>query len=127
MVKFREKFRPFAPSVLQEFSNNIFINDKNLDLSYMTFAIKVKKEWIEKIPATVHFGTSRVQTVNKRQNSKFYNLIKEFYKLTKIPVVLNTSFNLKGQPIVETPNDALGTFYSSGIDCLYLNSYFIEK
>jgi carbamoyltransferase len=127
MIKFREKFRPFAPAVMDEFSNIIFDNPKKFDLKYMTFAIKVKKNWIKKIPATVHFGTARVQSVSMSQNKKFYKLIKNFYKLSKVPVVLNTSFNLKGQPIVETPNDALATFYSSGLDYLYLNSFLISK
>ena len=82
----------------------------------------------KKIPAAVHIdNTSRVQTVSKKFNKKFYNLIKNLKMKTGVPVVINTSFNLKGQPIVETPRDALMTFFGSGIDVLIMGSYVVFK
>ena len=83
---------------------------------------------MNKIPATTHVNNSaRVQTVDKDRNTKFYKLINSFNELTGIPVVLNTSFNIQGQPIVETPLDALSTFSGNGIDCLFLENYVFEK
>ena len=94
----------------------------------MTIACDFKDDWIEKIPATTHINNSaRVQTVDKNCNSKFHELINCFNDLSGIPVLLNTSFNIQGQPIVETPLDALSTFSGNGIDCLFLENYVFEK
>ena len=94
----------------------------------MEKAVHVKKEWRKKIPAVVHVdNTARVQTVKKDFNNAFYNLIKEFYKLTNVPVLLNTSFNLNGEPIVMTPSDAIRTFHTCGLEILVLQNYIIEK
>ena len=112
-IKFREEFRPFAPSILNEEFNNYFIsNEQNINnFPYMTYALESKNEIRKLIPAVVHVdGTSRVQTISSSDNECYYNLIKEYNKITKIPVIMNTSFNLKGQPIVESPRDALMTF-----------------
>ena len=94
----------------------------------MEKALKVKNTWKKKIPAVTHVdGTARLQTVNKKINYKFYSLINEFYNLTKVPVLLNTSFNLNGEPIVMTPSDAIRTFFSCGLDTLVLGDYVLEK
>ena len=102
-IKHRELFRPFAPSVLLEHCTNFFdIDDES---PYMLLVAKVKKP--DLIPAITHVdGTARVQTVTKDANGIFYDVIEEFYKLTGIPLILNTSFNDAGEPIVETPEDA---------------------
>ena len=82
----------------------------------------------DKIPATLHVDyTGRVQTVNEKTNSRFYNLIKEFYKITDVPVLLNTSFNDNGEPIVETPKDAMVMFCRSDLDYLVLGDYLVWK
>lgn len=123
-VKFRESFRPFAPSVLYEHANEYFELEK--ESPYMLLVGKVKKPNI--IPATTHIDkTARVQTVKKDDNENYYDLINEFYKVTNVPVLLNTSFNINGEPIVETPNDALNSFCSTNIDELQLGLYLIER
>jgi carbamoyltransferase len=149
-VKFRESFRPFAPSVLAEYADKIFdlsviktensnrftrhnlgINGKleNIyPLKFMLYVIPVKKEWSKKIPAVNHIdNTARPQIVYKKDNPLFYKLIKAFYLKTGTPLLLNTSFNLKGEPIVESPRDAYSTFIRSGIDILVMGNYVIEK
>ena len=94
----------------------------------MLFVSQVKEDKIDKIPATTHVDhTARVQTVHKSLDERFYSLIKEFYNITGIPVLLNTSFNIKGKPIVETPWDALNTFNASSIDVLVIENYIITK
>ena len=127
-IKFREGYRPFAPAVLDEYAEKIFHLKKNEKVNFMQKAVEVRKKWRNKIPATCHVdNTARVQTVNKSDNEKFYNLIKEFHKLTEIPVLINTSFNLNGEPIVCSPDDAIRTFYTCGLDLLVLGDYVIEK
>tara|TARA_Y100000748_G_scaffold261239_1_gene229261 strand:- start:460 stop:2157 length:1698 start_codon:yes stop_codon:yes gene_type:complete len=127
-VKYRENFRPFAPAVLGEKAHEIFDIKKDNKIEYMEKAIMVKENWRKKIPAVTHVdGTARVQTVFENYNPKFYKLIKEFYKLTKVPILVNTSFNLNGEPIVENPSDAIRTFYTCGLDVLVLGEYIIEK
>ncbi len=127
-VKYRESFRPFAPAVLGEKAHEIFDIKKDNKIEYMEKAIMVKDNWRKKIPAVTHVdGTARVQTVFENYNPKFYKLIKEFYKLTKVPILVNTSFNLNGEPIVENPSDAIRTFYTCGLDILVLGEYIIEK
>jgi carbamoyltransferase len=94
----------------------------------MTISFEAKKELKKIAPAIVHVdNTSRVQAVSKKHNLKFYKLINEFFKITKVPILLNTSFNVKGEPIVCSPNDAIRTFYSTGLDELVLNNYLIKK
>tara|TARA_B100001540_G_C15386767_1_gene452586 strand:- start:306 stop:599 length:294 start_codon:yes stop_codon:yes gene_type:complete len=94
----------------------------------MERAYEFKNKWKKKVPGVCHVdNTGRVQTVDKASNLKFYNLINEFYKITKIPLLLNTSFNLNGEPIVMSPTDAIRTFYSCGLDILVLNNYVIHK
>jgi carbamoyltransferase len=125
-VKFRQPFRPFAPIVLEERAGEIFEGDQ--DSPFMLLAKHVKPEWRDKIPAIVHVdGTARVQTVNRQQNERLYRLIKEFDAITGVPVLLNTSFNVKGEPIVETPQDALECFLATGIDYLAMHDLLISK
>jgi carbamoyltransferase len=127
-VKFREGFRPFAPAVLEEFSREIFEIPKNEKIFYMERAVEVKKNWRKRIPAITHVdGTARVQTVTKESNKEFYNLISSFYKITNVPIVINTSFNLNGEPIVMSPEHAIRTFYSCGLDTLVIGNYVINK
>lgn len=122
-VKHREMFRPFAPSVLEEFSKNFF------DVSKSPFMLQVAKSKKSKlIPSAIHVdNTARVQTVNKIQNLNYYKIINEFYKLTGVPVILNTSFNDAGEPLIETPQDALICFLKTKIDCLVLDDILILK
>ncbi len=125
-VKFREYFRPFAPAILEEKYKDYF--NLRQESPHMLIACKVKKDKLKKIPAVVHVdNSSRVQTVSKETNFKFYNLIKEFDKITSIPVLLNTSFNVKGQPMVDTPLQAIDTFMSTNIDTLVIGDYIINK
>ena len=123
-IKHREIFRPFAPAILEEKNKEYF--DLKQSSPYMLLVAKSYKAKI--IPSAIHVDkTARVQTVNKNQNAKFYNLINEFYKLTGVPVVLNTSFNDAGEPIVETPLDALICFFNTKIDYLIINDFIIGK
>lgn len=125
-VKFREEFRPFAPSVLSEFANEYFhISQAS---PHMLIAVNVRKDKISKIPAVVHIDDSaRVQTVDKDNNPKFRKLIESFYEETGCPIVLNTSFNVKGQPIVNSPEDAVKCFLSTNIDVLAIGDFVISK
>jgi carbamoyltransferase len=125
-VKFREEFRPFAPAVLEENQKDYF--EINQESPYMLIACKIKKGVKKKLEATVHVDDScRVQTVNKKYNKRFYSLIKKFNEKTDIPVLLNTSFNIKGQPIVNSPDDAVECFLKYKIDYLVINDFIIEK
>ena len=125
-VKHRQAFRPFAPIVLYERANEIFEGDE--DSPYMLIAKRVRPEWVDRIPAIVHVdGTARVQTVRKETNRRLYQLLKEFEALTGVPVLLNTSFNVKGEPIVETPRDAIDCYLSTGIDDLVLHDTLVGK
>lgn len=125
-IKYREMWRPFCPSILYEFSHNYL--EKSFYAPNMIISFKVKELMKKIAPAVVHIdNTSRVQTVTKKDNKKYYELINCFYKLTNVPMLLNTSFNLKGEPIVNSPNDALRTFFSSSLDILVINEYVIIK
>ena len=125
-VKFRQAFRPFAPIVLFERASEIFEGDE--DSPFMLLAKRVRPEWIDKIPGIVHVdGTARVQTVRRETNEPLYNLLKEFDAITGVPVLINTSFNVKGEPIVETPDDAMRCFLTTGMDYLVLHDMVITK
>jgi carbamoyltransferase len=125
-VKYREEFRPFAPAILAEQVSKYF--EKADYTPFMEKTYIIKKNQRKKIPAVVHVdGSGRLQTVSKDINPIFYKLISEFEKISKIPIILNTSFNLKGEPIVCSPVDAIRTFYSSGLDYLALGSFLIKK
>lgn len=123
-VKKRESFRPFAPTVGEEDCGKYF--DQTHESPFMLLTYKVKEECMQQVPAITHVdGTARVQTVTAEQNPDFYRLIGEFKKRTGIGVLLNTSFNIMGQPIVESPEEAIDCFLSTGIDCLVLNAKYI--
>jgi carbamoyltransferase len=125
-VKFRQAFRPFAPIVLYERAKDIFIGED--ESPFMLRAKQVRPEWKDRIPGIVHVdGTARVQTVRREQNEKMYDLLTEFEKLTGVPVLINTSFNIKGEPIVETPRDAVNCFLYTGIDYLALHDTLVSK
>jgi carbamoyltransferase len=125
-VKHRQPFRPFAPIVLAERAKEIFEGEE--DSPFMLIAKRVRTEWRDKIPAIVHVdGTARVQTVSEDTNPVLYRLLKEFEALTGVPVLINTSFNVKGEPIVETPTDAVVCFLTTGIDNLVLHDTLISK
>jgi carbamoyltransferase len=125
-VKFRESFRPFTPSVLAEKATEFF--ELDVESPFMLLACYVKKGKAELVPAITHVdNTARVQTVTKEINDRYYDLIKEFEKKTSIPMVLETSFNINGEPIVETPEDAIKCFLSTDIDVLCIDKYIIRK
>lgn len=120
-VKGREWFRPFAGSMLAENFDQWFVTHGLKESPYMMYAMEVKKEKRDKIPAITHVdGTCRIQTVTHNQNKHYYGLIEEFYKLTGVPILFNTSFNLAGEPLVETIEDAINTMIKSNIKYLYL-------
>ena len=145
-VKFRESFRPFAPSVMIEHYKEWF--DLQNESSYMLFVSKVNEKKIIRInnedkklngidklnikrsfiPAVTHVDySSRVQTVDKIDNPKFYSLIKNFYEITGIPILINTSFNIRGEPIVCSPKDAIKCFLGTNIDILVIDNFYLKK
>ena len=127
-IKFREGFRPFAPAVLEEDASTYFEMNGNERIHFMEKISFVRKKWRKKLPAITHKDNSaRVQTVSKQINKKFYNLIYEFKNITNTPILVNTSFNLNGEPIVCSPNDAIRTFFSCGLDVLVMDNFIIEK
>jgi carbamoyltransferase len=125
-VKFREEFRPFAPAVLKERSKEYF--QLAQESPHMLIACQVVPAAKDKIPAVVHVDDScRAQTVGEENNPRFRKLLEAFDKITGCPVILNTSFNVKGQPIVNTPKHALDCFLSTNIDFLALGDFYCEK
>ena len=125
-IKFREEFRPFAPVVLEEHYSEYFETLGMLASPHMLYTHKALKPG--EIAASVHAdGTSRVQTVNRDQHARLYDIIGQFARLTGVPVLINTSFNLRGEPIVSSPADALRTFAASDIDCVALGDYLVVK
>lgn len=123
-VKRREYFRPFAGSILHEHAREWF-DMKTLEESpYMMYAVDCKSGVENKIPSIIHVdGTCRIQTVKQDQNKNYYELIEKFYNKTGVPILFNTSFNLAGEPLVETLDDAVRTLYNSDIEYLYLPEY----
>lgn len=127
-VKFREAFRPFAPAVLREHAHEYFDMPRDMDMPFMLLVPKVRPEKREAIPAVTHEdGTGRVQTVTEEHNGRYYRLIRAFHRLTGVPVVINTSFNVRGEPIVCTPRDAYHTFVNTGIDALVMGDFILTK
>jgi len=151
-IKFRESFRPFAPTVLREFSSQIFeINPKNED-PYMLFVAPIKENQKlqlteedkikmrnpdlrirvsvprSKFPAITHVDYSaRIQTVDEERHGRYYRLLKKFYDITGCPLVVNTSFNIRGEPIVCDPEDAILCFMATDMDCLVLENFIVKK
>jgi len=125
-VKHRESFRPFAPSVLEERSGEYFTVDHPSPFMILVFDVRPEKRAL--VPAITHVdGTGRVQTVSRETNPRYWTLIKEFERLTGVGVVLNTSFNVMGEPIVCQPQEAIECFLSTGIDRLIIGDYLVEK
>lgn len=125
-VKYREEFRPFAPAVLAERCGDFFSPD--VPSPFMVMVLKVREEKRALLPAVTHVdGTARVQTVTRGTNPLYYEMIEEFGLRTGVPVVLNTSFNVKGEPIVCTPLEAVRCFYGTGLDTLAIGSYLLRK
>ena len=125
-VKFREWWRPFAPSLLAEVADQYLENATDSPFMILTSPVKPEKRSI--IPAVTHVdGSARPQTVEQDVSPLYWRLIKEFGCHTGVPVVMNTSFNLRGEPIVCTPTDAIRTFFSSGMDALIIGNYLVEK
>lgn len=124
-IKFRESFRPFAPAVLEERMPEYFDFDR--PAPFMLFVANVRPEK-RVIPAVTHLdGSARLQTVSREQNALFYDLISEFDRQTGCPVIINTSFNVRGEPIVRTPQEALRCFMRTEMDCLVMGSFIIDK
>ena len=124
-IKRRESFRPFAPSILREHVKDWFEIDD--EVPFMMKVYQIKNEKRNEIPAVTHVdGSGRLQTVYKDTNEKYYNLIKEFYNITNIPILLNTSFN-ENEPIVSNPQEALDCFLRTKMDILTLGNYLIQR
>ena len=125
-VKFREEFRPFAPSILDEFGGEFFVDYQASP--YMERTLIWRDEVRHKIPGVVHANNSgRLQTVRREWNREYYALIHAFHELTGIPIVLNTSFNIMGKPIIHSVEDAIAVFYTTGLDALVIGDMLIEK
>ena len=126
-IKFRDSFRPFCPSVLEEDSKQFFKGKKQIS-PHMTINYDVEKSAIERISSVVHVDeTARIQTVNKNQNKLYYELLSNLKEIIGVGVCLNTSFNINNEPIVNTPREAIATFFGSGMDCLVIGNYILEK
>ena len=124
-IKFRESFRPFAPTVLEDQTGRYFIPDR--PSPFMLFIATVREE-MRNIPAVTHVdGSARLQTVSREQNELYYDLLKEFERQTGCPVIINTSFNVRGEPIVCSPEHALRCFLRTEMDCLVIGSYIVTK
>jgi carbamoyltransferase len=151
-IKFRESFRPFAPCVLQEFAHTVFDMRANEDSPYMLFVAPVSEDCRlplgtedrmrmqdadlrvrvavprSTLPAITHVDYSaRIQTIDAERHGRFYRLMRRFYELTECPVVVNTSFNIRGEPIVYSPEDAYRCFMATDMDCLVLENYLLMK
>ncbi len=127
-IKYREKYRPFAPSVIEEKADKFFSVKKGYKCKYMEKVIKVKPEFRNKLSAVTHYdGTGRLQTVSKKENIDFYNILSEFEKLSGFPILLNTSFNMNGEPVVNNPEDALKTFFNCKLKTMVIGNYLIKK
>jgi carbamoyltransferase len=130
-IKFREPFRPFAPVVLEEkaaeFWEDLGDVGGTYPYRYMLTVCRTRPEMEDKIQAVSHLGSGRIQTVRREWNPLYYRAVELFGEATGVPVVLNTSFNLRGEPIVTTPANALNTFTKSDMDTLYLNNFVVRK
>lgn len=125
-VKFREAYRPFAPSAIVEAKDDFF--DLEVEAPFMLKVCNVLKEKQSVIPAVTHVdGSARLQTVRKELHPRYYDVIDKLGKKTGVPVVLNTSFNIQGEPVVESPVDAIRCFWSTGLDSLVIGNFVLTK
>jgi len=128
MVKMREAFRPFAPAVTLEQVQDWFEVPQGFEMPYMIMTADVRPEHRQKLPAVTHVnGSARVQTVSAKDNAEFHLLLREVGKQLGREMVLNTSFNVKGQPIVNTPQEAIKTFLGTGIEYLFLENNLVSR
>jgi carbamoyltransferase len=128
MVKMREAFRPFAPAVTQETVHQWFDVPEGSELPYMIMIVNVQEPFRAQLPAITHVdGSARVQTVSPTDNGEFYQLLKAVGQTTGREMLLNTSFNVKGQPIVNTPQEAIETFLRTGIEFLFLEDVMVKR
>ena len=128
MVKKREAFRPFAPAVSTGEAHHWFEIAEGADMPYMIATVGVREQYRRELPAVTHVdGSARLQTVSPTDNPQFHTLLTEVGKTTGREMVLNTSFNVKGQPIVNTPEEALETFLHCGIDHLFLGNTLVSR
>jgi carbamoyltransferase len=129
-IKFREPFRPFAPVVLEERAHEYFTTpnlSKQYPPRYMLMVSGIPEDKWDKIQAVCHYGTGRLQSVREEWNRSYYRLLKKFDQATGVPVLLNTSYNLRGEPMVTTPQEAMNTFTASDIDMLVMGPFLIKK
>ncbi len=129
-IKFREPFRPFAPVIIEEAVPQYFdmaCTEDNYLARFMLTVERFKEEAGQQVPAVNHLGTGRLQSVRREWNPRYYDLIDTFGQATGVPILINTSFNLRGEPIVNTPANALKTFGNSGIDTLVMDNYIVKK
>ena len=125
-IKKRQMFRPFAPSVLKEDFKKYY--KSKYDSTFMLMALKTNKKYLSNIKGTIHFDdTARVQTVTKKTNKRYYDLISKFKEKTGCPVIVNTSFNVRGEPIVNTPSEAFNCFMGTEMDYLVIGNSFLDK
>jgi carbamoyltransferase len=125
-IKDREDFRPVAPVVLEEEASKWFAGAGVSP--FMLFVYDVLPDKADRIPAVRHVdGTARIQTINRAQNPRYYELLRAFQARTGVPVLVNTSFNTRGEPIVCTPRDAVESFLTSPLDALVIGSFLVEK
>lgn len=130
LIKQREDFRPFAPVVRHEDARRFFALEEGSEdrHAHMLFVVPVREEYRDRLPAITHVdGTARVQVVRREHNPRLWQLIGAFGELTGIPVLLNTSFNLRGQPIIRDPQTAVATYLRSGLDHLVLGNHFVSR
>jgi carbamoyltransferase len=130
LVKKREAFRPFAPAVTADSASRFFEIDEGDEALYahMLLVTQVRPAYRNQLPAITHIdGSARLQTVAKEEHPRFWTLLNEFGKVSGMPVVLNTSFNVRGQPIVCTPTEAVETFLFANLDVLVMGNYLVER
>jgi carbamoyltransferase len=129
-IKFREPFRPFAPVIVEECTGDYFKlpqPERHFPACFMLLVVPIHSHQQDKIGAVNHLGTGRLQTIRKETNANYFLIAHKFGQATGVPVVLNTSFNLRGEPIVTSPANAFWTFSNSGIDMLALDHFLISK
>ena len=128
-IKFREPFRPFAPAILEERAAEYFTFDatRQYPTRFMLLVLPIRQDHADRIPAVNHMGTGRLQTVRSEWNPRYHEILKKFGQATGVPVVLNTSFNLRGEPIVTAPGHAIDTFLRSGLDALFMGNFRVQK
>jgi carbamoyltransferase len=129
-IKFREPFRPFAPVILRERADEYFDYPdvaRHEAPRYMLMVSPIKSDKQDRIQAVCHMGTGRLQTIERETNPRYYGVIERFGQITGVPVVLNTSFNLRGEPIVSSPKDAFNTFKNSDLDLLVMGPFLVRK